>query len=82
MDVLRYLGVDEVATIENVDVDYRRVKGKCYQGLLMWIRSCGTQTATTKTLCDALRQAGCTEALEELSKAGLSQILKACYLKW
>ena len=80
MDVLRYLDVDEVATIENVDQDYGRVKEKCYQGLLMWIRSCGTQTATTKKLCDALRQAGCTEALEALSKAGMSQILMACYL--
>ena len=70
--VLRYLGVDEVPIIENVDNDYKTVEEKSYQGLLMWLRSCGTRTATTKKLCDALRRAGCTEALEALSNAGMS----------
>ena len=72
--VLRNLGVDEVPIIENVDKDYKdeKVDEKCYQGLLIWMRSCGLQTATTKKLCDALRQAGCTEALEALSRAGMS----------
>jgi len=72
--VLRYLGVADVPTIENVDTDYKHetVGEKCYQGLRKWIESCGTQTATTKKLCNALRQAGCPEALEALSQAGMS----------
>lgn len=70
--LLRNLDIAEVPTIENIDKDYKHetVDEKCYQGLLMWMRSCGTQTATTKKLCDALRQTGCSEALEALSKAG------------
>ena len=70
--MLRKLGVPEVPTIKNVDEDYRKVDEKCFQGLLMWMRSCGPQTATTKKLCNALRETGCTKALEELSKAGMS----------
>ena len=71
--MLRKLGVPEVPTIKNVDEDYRKVDEKCFQGLLMWMRSCGPQTATTKKLCNALRETGCTKALEELSKAGMSR---------
>jgi len=72
--LLRNLGVAEVPTIENVDKDYQNetVGEKCYQGLRKWMESCGPQTATTRKLCDALRQTGCTEALEALSKAGVS----------
>ena len=36
------------------------------------MESCGTQTATTKKLCNALRKTGCTKALEALSKEGMS----------
>lgn len=74
--LLRNLGVAEVPTIENVDKDYQNetVGEKCYQGLRKWMESCGPQTATTRKLCDALRQTGCTEALEALSKAGICQI--------
>ena len=72
--MLRYLGVEEVPTIENVDRNYSHesVEEKCYQGLLMWMRNSGPQTATTKKLCNALRKTGCTEGLEALSKAGRS----------
>ena len=72
--MLRNLGVAEVPTITNVDKNHSHesVEEKCYQGLLMWMRSCGTQTATTKKMCVALGQTGCTEALEALSKAGMS----------
>ena len=70
--MLRNLGVAEVPTIENVDKNYEEVEEKCYQGLRKWMDSCGTQTATTKKLCDALRQTGCAKALEVLSKAGMS----------
>ena len=71
--MLRNLGVAEVA-IEIVEKDCKddKVYEKCYQGLLMWMRSCGTQIATTRQLCDALRQAGSSEALEALLKAGMS----------
>ena len=74
MRLLRNLGVPDVPIIENVDKDYKHetVDEKCYQGLRKWMESCGTQTATTKKLCDALRQTGCTEALKALLKAGTS----------
>ena len=72
--VLRNLGVEEVPTIANVDNNHchEPVEEKCYQGLSMWMRNSGSQTATTKKLCNALRKTGCTEALEALSKAGMS----------
>lgn len=73
-NLLRNLGVKDRPTIENVDEDYRRVNEKCYQGLLRWMESCGTQTATTKKLCNALRKTGCTKALEALSKEGVGCI--------
>ena len=38
----------------------------------MWMRICSPQTATIEKLCDALRQTRCTEALEALSRAGMS----------
>ena len=71
--MLRNLGVEEVPTIQNIDTNYSHesVEEKCYQGLLMWMKNCGTQTATTNKLCDALRKTGCIEALEELSRAGM-----------
>ena len=73
--VLRNLGVEEVPTIANVDNNHchEPVEEKCYQGLLTWMRNSGPQTATTQKLCNALRKTGCTEALEELSKAGMSR---------
>ena len=70
-DVLRNLSIGE-ATIENVDEDYSKVAEKFYQGLLTWMRSRGTQRATTKKLCEALHLAGCSEALEKLSREGMS----------
>lgn len=80
-NILRNLGLAEVH-IEHVDADYKdgNVYEKCYQGLLKWMRSCSTQTATTKQLCDALRQTGCIEALEELSKAGIN--IKSSNISW
>lgn len=73
MDVLRYLGIEEV-TIENLDEDYKycKVAEKFYQGLLEWLRGFGTRGATTKKLYEALRRAGCSEALEKLSIEGMS----------
>ena len=69
-DVLRNLSIAEV-TIERLHEDYRgNVAEKFYQGLLAWSR--GTQRATTKKLCKALHLAGCSEALEKLSKEGMS----------
>ena len=61
-------------TIQKVKKDYRHesIQEKCYQGLLMWMRICSPQTATIEKLCDALRQTRCTEALEALSRAGMS----------
>jgi len=80
-NVLRNLGLPEVA-IDNVVTDYKdgKVYEKLYQGLLEWMRKCGTQTATTKQLCDALRQTGCTEALKALSKGGIN--LKSSNISW
>lgn len=69
--VLRHLGTEEVA-IENLEENYNRVEEKCYQGLLAWSKSPLTKKATTKTLCDALRLAGCSKALETLSQEGMS----------
>ena len=74
MNVLRNLGTKEVA-IENLEGNYRKVEEQCYQGLLAWSRS--PPKATTKQLCNALRLAGCSEALETLSREGIGQII-AC----
>lgn len=71
--VLRNLNIDERPTIENVDNNNDAVEEKSYQGLLAWMRSRGTQEATTKKLCVALRLAGCSEALEALLKEGMSK---------
>ena len=70
--VLRHLSLKEKA-LENLDEDYKncKVSEKCYQGLLEWVRN-GSQKPTTRTLCKALRLAGCSEALETLSKEGMS----------
>ena len=70
-DVLRYLRTEEV-TIDALDEDYSKVAEKFYQGLLAWMRSRGTQRATTKKLCEALHRAGCSEALNKLSREGMS----------
>ena len=68
--MLRNLSIAEV-TIERLDEDYcGKVAEKLYQGLLAWSR--GTQRATTKKLCEALRLAGCSQALETLSREGMS----------
>ena len=67
-DVLRNLSIEEVV-IENVNEDYNKVAEKLYQGLLAWSR--GTQRATNKKLCEALHLAGCSEALEKLSREGM-----------
>ncbi|KAL9960402.1 hypothetical protein ACROYT_G033854 [Oculina patagonica] len=73
MDVLRNLSMNEMM-IRNLDEDYKHCKvvEKCYQGLLTWKESVGPQKATLKTLCDALRQVGCSEALKTLSKEDVS----------
>ena len=70
-DVLRNLSMEEVS-IENVDAENSKVSEKFYQGLLEWMRSRGTQRATTRELCEALYLAGCKEALEKLLREGMS----------
>ena len=79
-DVLRILSMEEV-TIENVDAENSTVAEKFYQGLLTWMRSRGTQRATTKKLCEALRLAGCSEAFEKLSREGMSNNCEHITLK-
>ena len=63
--VLRKLSMDET-TIRNLEEDFKncKVADKCYEALLAWKESLGSQRATTKNLCDALRRVGCSEALE------------------
>ena len=61
--------------IENLEENYSRVEEKFYQGLLEWSRSPLAQNATTKTLCDALRQEACSKALETLSKEGIVKLI-------
>ena len=67
-DVLRKLGLKE-SEIENICVNHMRepygVEESFYQGLLRWKRRFGEE-ATTKKLCDVLREARCTEALKKL----------------
>ena len=79
-DVLRNLSLEEVV-IENVDEDYSKVAEKFHQGLLAWMIRRGTQRATTKELCEALRLAGCSEALEKLSREGMSNNCEHIKLK-
>ncbi|XP_015771242.1 PREDICTED: uncharacterized protein LOC107349575 isoform X1 [Acropora digitifera] len=64
--ILRHLGVEE-AVLENVDANHLRANEKSYQGLLEWTRLAGTQGATLRKLCNALRAVNCTEAIEKLS---------------
>ena len=68
--ILRHLDVEE-AVLDNVDANNLRANEKSYQGLLEWRRSAGTQGATIKNLCIALRAAGCAEAIEKLSNRGM-----------
>jgi len=72
--VLRKLSIEE-AIIRNLDEDYKNasVGEKCYQGLLEWKDSQGPQVATIKTLCDALRLVGCSEAMKALQREIASQ---------
>jgi len=53
--------------------DYKNasVDEKCYQGLLVWKDGQGPEGATIKTLCDALRLAGCSEAMKALRENAL-----------
>ena len=62
------------AVIKNLDEDHKfeMVNEKCYQGLLEWKSRIGPQEATMRKLCDALQKAGCSKALEKLSKRGMS----------
>lgn len=62
---LRNLSMDET-TIRNLDEDFKncRVADKCYEALIAWKESVGSQRATIKNLCDALRRVGCSEALK------------------
>ena len=68
--ILRHLGVEE-AVLDNVDANHTRANEKSYQGLLEWTRLAGTQRATIENLCNALKAAGCTEAIEKLSSRGM-----------
>lgn len=54
--------------INNLEEDnrHREVAEKCLQGLLKWKETFGPQGATIKTLCQALRKVGCSEAREAL----------------
>jgi len=55
-------------TIRNLEEDHKHseVTEKCHQGLLKWKEKFGPQKATIKTLCSALQNVGCAEALEAL----------------
>ncbi|XP_044169721.1 LOW QUALITY PROTEIN: uncharacterized protein LOC114950019 [Acropora millepora] len=64
--ILRHLGVEE-AVLDNVSANHTKANEKSYQGLLEWTRLAGTQRATIGNLCNALKTAGCTEAIEKLS---------------
>ena len=68
--ILRHLGVEE-AVLDNVDANHTRANEKSYQGLLERTRLAGTQAATIRNLCNALKAAGCTEAIEKLSSKGM-----------
>ena len=68
--ILRHLGFEE-AVLENVDANHLRANEKSYQGLLEWTRLAGTQGATLRKLCNALRAVNCTEAIEKLSSRGM-----------
>ncbi|XP_020610357.1 netrin receptor UNC5A-like isoform X2 [Orbicella faveolata] len=70
--VLRKLSIKE-AIIRNLYEDYKNasVDEKCYQGLLVWKDGQGPEGATIKTLCDALRLAGCSEAMKALRENAL-----------
>ena len=63
----RKLGLKE-SEIENICVNHMRepygVEESFYQGLLKWKNRFGEE-ATTKKLCDVLREARCTEALKK-----------------
>lgn len=67
--VLRKLSIKE-AIIRNLEENYKNalVDEKCYQGLLAWKDGQGPKGATIKTLCDALRVVGCSEALIALQR--------------
>lgn len=69
--VLRLLGMGET-DIENIEADHRHAAAqeKCFQGLFAWTRIASNQVATMQKLCNALHEAGCTEALEKLSRKG------------
>ena len=62
------------ADIENIEADHRHAAAqeKCFQGLFAWTRIASNQIATIGKLCNALYAAGCTEALEKLSKGDKS----------
>ena len=68
--ILRHLGVEE-AVLDYVDTNHLGAIEKSYQGLLEWTRSAGTQGATIRNLCNALRAFNCTEAIEKLSSGGM-----------
>ena len=68
--ILRHLGVEE-AVLDNVDANHPRASEKSFQGLLEWTRSAGTQGATIRNLCNALRAVNRTEAIEKLSSKGM-----------
>ena len=63
--VLQNLSMDDMI-IRNLDEDFKnsRVAVKCYEALIAWKESVGSQRATIKNLCDALRCVGCSEALK------------------
>ena len=64
-DVLRKLGLKE-PEIENICMNHKEygVEESFFQGLLKWKKRFGEE-ATTKKLCDVLREARCTEALKK-----------------
>ena len=68
--ILRRLHVEE-AVLDNIDANHLRANEKCFQGLLEWTRSAGTQGATIENLCNALKAVGCTEVIKKLSPRGM-----------
>ena len=72
--ILRHLHVEE-AVLDNIDASRPRANEKCFQGLLEWTRSAGTQGATIENLCNALKGVGCTEVIEKITPRGMIQAI-------
>ena len=72
--ILRHLQKEE-AVLDNIDASRPRANEKCFQGLLEWTRSAGTEGATIENLSNPLKAVGCTEVIKNLSPRGMIQAI-------